>query len=187
MAREATAALSALLTGAAALASLNADSYAARPSVQEPQKADRFDGLILKYSQRRRLDPRLVKSIIATESSFRSRVVSPMGAVGLMQIMPATAASLGTPPDRLTDPEANIRAGTAYLDLLFHRADRWYGLDGSDRVRPPRWVVRRVLAGYHAGPRGLRAGSWHPRTQDYVQNVLRCRDAGLSSLRHSKI
>ncbi len=91
---------------------------------------------------RRRADPRLVWAVMREESTYRPRVRSPAGAVGLMQIMPQTAARIGQQAGapgavaRLEDPGTNITLGTYYLGWLLERY-------GGNRVR--------ALAGYNAG------------------------------------
>jgi soluble lytic murein transglycosylase-like protein len=77
-------------------------------------------------SNRHGIDYELLQALIATESGFDARAVSPKGAVGLMQIIPATAERYGVSGDartpvqqKLTDPRTNIRAGSRYLrDLI---------------------------------------------------------------------
>ncbi|MEP6792491.1 MAG: lytic transglycosylase domain-containing protein, partial [Ramlibacter sp.] len=71
------------------------------------------------------VDYELLQALIATESGFDSGAVSPRGAVGLMQLMPATAERYGVSADKktsvekkLADPRINIRAGTRYLSYL---------------------------------------------------------------------
>ncbi|HVZ46331.1 MAG TPA: lytic transglycosylase domain-containing protein [Ramlibacter sp.] len=110
----------------------------------------------------------LLQAVIATESGFDSAAVSPKGAIGLMQVMPATAERYGITADRklsvqkkLTDPRINIRTGAQYLhDLIgmFH---------GS---------LELALAAYNAGEGAvLRAGRRIPdirETQNYVKTVL---------------
>jgi len=114
------------------------------------------------------IDYELLKALIATESGFDARAVSPKGAVGLMQIMPATAERYGvtgdtrTPVDRkLADPRTNIKTGTRYLRYL---------LD----LFPGRLEL--ALAAYNAGEGAVqRAGNRvpnYPETQNYVKTVM---------------
>lgn len=131
-----------------------------------------YDGLISRYAEDAGLDPRLVKSVIAAESEFTARAVSPAGALGLMQVMPRTAGWLGVPGASLFEPEENIRAGTRYLSYLFHRAWKRYHLEGVDYRAGPRWVVQRVIAAYNAGPRFLAHRRLYRETQEYVRKVL---------------
>jgi soluble lytic murein transglycosylase len=96
------------------------------------------------------LDPYLVAAVVAAESSGRTRAVSSVGALGLMQLRPETAAErarlLGVKDfeadDLLDDPALNVRLGCAYLDYLFRRF-------GSD--------PRPVLMAYNAGPNKVAA------------------------------
>jgi len=114
------------------------------------------------------LDYDLLKAVIATESGFNARAVSHRGAVGLMQLMPATAADLGvraakgqTLEERLTDPRTNVQAGARYLALQLARFDGQLEL---------------ALAAYNAGPGAvLLAGRQvpnFPETRQYVRRVL---------------
>jgi len=114
------------------------------------------------------VDYDLLKALVATESAFNSKAVSPKGAVGLMQIMPTTAQRYGVQSDRgasvsakLTDPDLNIQTGTRYLaDLL-----RLFG--GQTEL---------ALAAYNAGEAAVaRAGNRIPNyreTQSYVVRVM---------------
>lgn len=114
------------------------------------------------------IDMELLQALIATESGFDARAVSPRGAVGLMQIMPATAERYGVTADRkapvaqkLADPRTNIRTGTRYLrDLI--------------RMFPGRLEL--ALAAYNAGEGAVqRAGNRIPNyreTQNYVKTVM---------------
>ncbi|MBQ9537412.1 MAG: transglycosylase SLT domain-containing protein [Desulfovibrionaceae bacterium] len=87
-----------------------------------------YQGLIDIYAKRYDLEPTLVNAIIQSESDFKTGVVSPMHAVGLMQVLPSTASDevhrylygkkTNIPKDKLHDPAINIRYGTAYLHLL---------------------------------------------------------------------
>jgi len=67
------------------------------------------------------MDWRIIKCQIRQESAFNPRVVSPCGAIGLMQIMPATGQSLGISRVMLFDPEENVRAGIIYLKQQYVR------------------------------------------------------------------
>lgn len=136
------------------------------------KESEDYDGLIGRYAGEAGLDPRLVKSIVAAESEFTSRAISPAGALGLMQVMPKTAAYMGVPGDLLFDPEENIRAGTRYLTYLFERAWKRYHLEGVAYTRAPGWLVQRVIAAYNAGPRFLQHRRLFAQTRDYVRKVL---------------
>ena len=95
-----------------------------------PSPAQLADAAADKYG----LPRRLVRSVISAESDFQPRAVSPKGAIGLMQLMPATAEALGADP---RDPAQNVDAGTRYLRDLLEKYDGglWH-----------------ALAAYNAGP-----------------------------------
>ncbi len=77
-----------------------------------------FDGFFRQEGVRLGIDWRLLAAIAYQESTFRTEESSWAGAVGLMGLMPATAASLGVTGDQLYEPEQNIRAGAQYLQQL---------------------------------------------------------------------
>lgn len=105
------------------------------------------------------LDPSLVKAVIQVESGYNPEAVSPKGAVGLMQLMPATAARYGV--TNATEPMANIQGGTRYLADLLKLFDNDLSL---------------ALAAYNAGENAvLRYGKKIPpfsETQNYVKKIL---------------
>ena len=119
-------------------------------------------------SQEQGIDIELLQALIATESGFDPLAVSPKGAVGLMQIMPATAQRYGLTGDlkqpvekKLADPRTNVRVGSRYLrDLL--------------KMFPGQLEL--ALAAYNAGEGAVqRAGNRIPNyreTQNYVKTVM---------------
>lgn len=110
-------------------------------------------------SDRYRLDPDLVNSVIKAESGFNVRAVSPKGARGLMQLMPETASQLGVP--NAFDPQANVEGGTRYLRELLERYD-------FDLVK--------ALAAYNAGTRRVEQYGGVPpyyETRAYVARIVR--------------
>lgn len=142
-----------------------------------------YDELIRTYAKRFGLDARLVKSVIAAESEFTARAKSPAGALGLMQVMPATAGDMGVPKKALFEPEANIRAGTAYMAHLFRRAWKKYHLRGVSYKSAPSWLIQRIVAAYNAGPRFLAHRRLYSQTRDYVRKVLLFYRSKVSELR----
>jgi soluble lytic murein transglycosylase-like protein len=117
-----------------------------------------IDGLVSQAAERYRLDPCLIVSVMLAESGFNRRAVSPRGASGLMQLMPATAVRFGARD--IFDPEQNVMAGASYLRWLLDRF-------GGD--------VRLALAGYNAGEGAVELyGNRIPpflETQNYVRSI----------------
>jgi hypothetical protein len=118
-----------------------------------------YGSLIAEAAERYRLDGLLLAAVVEAESGYDPRAISPRGALGLMQLMPATAAHYGaTEP---ADPRANVRAGARYLRDLLRRFDDDLEL---------------ALAAYNAGPANVaRYGGVPPfrETTAYVERVLR--------------
>lgn len=119
--------------------------------------------LIERVGTRYGVDPKLLAAMVRTESGGRQGAVSNKGALGLMQVMPQTARSLGVahPGDMLADPELALSAGAAYLKTLQARL-------GNN--------VALVVAAYNAGPGAvMKAGMRVPayrETQGYVGQVM---------------
>lgn len=153
--------------------------------LSRPDHTDRYDELVARYADRHGLDPRLVKSVMAAESSFRRKVRSSAGALGLMQLMPLTAEEMGVSRALLTEPEHNIRAGTAYLAYLFRQVLDRYGMADRAFSQAPAWIVRRVLAAYNAGPRFLYRDKWFRVTRSYVDKVFFFYRSKVSDLRRA--
>jgi soluble lytic murein transglycosylase-like protein len=123
-------------------------------------KAGRYDTIIETAALSASVEPNLLRAVIVVESGFNSRAVSKRGAVGLMQLMPATASRFGV--SNPYDPRQNIHAGAKYLKFLIDR----FGQD-----------VRLALAAYNAGEEAVdRNGGQIPpfsETMAYVPRVLR--------------
>jgi hypothetical protein len=116
--------------------------------------------MIKAAARKHKVPAAFVKSIVAAESNFDCQAVSRVGAVGLMQLMPATAQQMGADP---MIAEQNIDAGTRYLRTLM------------DRYRRSRDWMRRVIAAYNAGPAMVdryRGVPPFPETRAYVARVL---------------
>ena len=116
-----------------------------------------FRELVTKTAARHGVDARVVSAVIQVESAYRSRAVSPKGARGLMQLMPATGRKYGALD--LFDPKVNVDAGVQHLKRLLSRYD-----------------LPLALAAYNAGEAAVdRFGGIPPfrETQDYVTRILR--------------
>ena len=127
----------------------------------------KYENLLNQAAQEFALDPALLKAIMAAESGFNPQAVSDKGAVGLMQVIPATAERYGVAGDRqrtiqqkLTDPRINIRLAARYLRDL-------------NKMFPDQQHL--VLAAYNAGEGAVykyrRQIPPYPETRNYVQLV----------------
>jgi soluble lytic murein transglycosylase-like protein len=127
--------------------------------VRLPAPDQPFAQAVEAAAQAHGLDPKLLHAVVIVESAYRTRAVSPAGAAGLTQLMPATATSLGV-RDRF-DATANLLGGAAYLaKLLAQFGD-----------------LRLALAAYNAGPGRVAALGHVPdiaETRAYVSAVVNC-------------
>src|SRR5262245_35100595 len=119
-----------------------------------------FERLILEHARNQGVRPDLVRAVMQVESAFNPRARSPKGALGLMQLMPATARQYGVV--NAFDPDENVRAGVQYLRALLDRYD-------NDETL--------ALAAYNAGPNAVdRHGQAVPpyrETRNYVAQINR--------------
>jgi len=124
------------------------------------KRRDELAPLIDRAAAASQLRPALIHAVVRAESAYQSDAVSPKGAVGLMQLMPATAARYGV-TDR-ADPAQNLRGGTEYLRDLLKMFDN---------------DLQLALAAYNAGENAvIRYGNKIPpykETQGYVRKVVR--------------
>ena len=119
----------------------------------------RFAEMIEQAAARHQVDAKLVHAVIQTESAYNSGAVSPKGAVGLMQLMPATARRFGVMDS--TDPDQNIDGGTRYLKHLINMFEP---------------NIHLAVAAYNAGENAVikynNSIPPYPETQNYVRQVL---------------
>jgi soluble lytic murein transglycosylase-like protein len=119
---------------------------------------DTYDELIVQHARAQGIRPDLVRAVVQVESGYNPGAISPKGAMGLMQLMPATASSLGV--RKPFDPAESIRGGTIYLRRLLDR------YNNNEEL---------ALAAYNAGPEAVgKYGNQVPpyqETRDYVRKV----------------
>jgi soluble lytic murein transglycosylase-like protein len=123
------------------------------PDTSRPPYAELIEEAALAYD----IDAGLIRAVMQAESSFDASAVSPVGAMGLMQIMPALAKELGV--ENPFDPRQNVMAGAKYLSRLLdaHRGN-----------------VAMALASYNAGPGNVKRYKGIPpfkETRNYVRKI----------------
>lgn len=126
---------------------------AAQERFANPELARVIHSVAQKYA----VDPKLVSAVAEVESGGDQNAVSPAGAVGVMQLMPDTAAGLGINP---YDMKSNVEGGAKYLREMLDT------FDGD---------VKKAVAAYNAGPNAVKAYGGVPpyaETQNYVTSVL---------------
>ncbi len=129
---------------------------------QRPDSLDGLEPLIRQVSERHSMEVALVKAVIHTESYFRVKAKSRVGATGLMQLMPKTAQKYGV--SDIYDPAQNLEAGVKHLRYLIKKYDS---------------NLKHALAAYNAGEKAVYFYKGVPpyeETQNYVQKVLHYRD-----------
>lgn len=118
-----------------------------------------FGDLIYATAQRYELNPELIAAVVRAESAFDPHAVSSKGAVGLLQLMPATGARYGVQGDALFDPARNLDAGVRYLKWL---SERFAG------------DLPKMLAGYNAGEGTVERYDGVPpfrETRDFIRRI----------------
>jgi len=132
-------------------------AYAASHQERPRAYSSTIDSHITEAATRHAVSKELVVAVIEVESQFNTRAVSHRGAQGLMQLMPATAASLGVRD--AFDPRDNIDGGVRHLRWLMDRFDH---------------DVPTVLTAYNAGEKVVLKNQRVPReTREYVKRVMR--------------
>ena len=139
---------------------VNANIYTAKASgaTEKVSTREQIKGLVSRISKKHGVDEKLVNALIKQESGFNPNAKSKVGAMGLMQLMPATAKGLGV--TNAMDPEQNVEGGVKYLKSMLNK------YNGN---------VILALAAYNAGPGAVDKYDGVPpykETQNYVKSIL---------------
>lgn len=128
------------------------------PSLSGKKAEHVYHNFIIQTASDHQIDPALIKAIIMAESGYNTRAVSKKGAVGLMQLMPRTARSLGV--KNIFNPHQNITGGVQYFKQMVNR------FDGD---------IKLALAAYNAGSRNVLNYNGIPpfkATRSYIKKVF---------------
>ena len=121
-------------------------------------QASNIDEIVETFSQKYEVDSDLIKAIIKQESNFNEKATSKKGAMGIMQLMPQTAKSLGV--ENPYNPWENVEGGVKYIRELLNK------YDNDEQL---------ALAAYNAGPGAVKKYGGIPpykETQNYVKNIM---------------
>lgn len=147
-----------LLTNPTTRVNANIYSVKAESATEKISSKEQIKGLVSRISKKHGVDEKLVNALIKQESGFNPNAKSKVGAMGLMQLMPATAKGLGvTNP---MDPSQNVEGGVKYLKSMLNK------YNGN---------VILALAAYNAGPGAVDKYDGVPpykETQNYVKSIL---------------
>jgi SLT domain-containing protein len=130
------------------------------PCLSDPRLKAQINFLVKKYAKRQGVDEKLARAVLQKESGGNPAAVSPKGAMGLMQLMPETAQSMGVRDP--FNPEENVAAGIKFLKACLNRFSQ---------------NVPLALAAYNAGPETVKKYGGvppYPETQQYVAGILGC-------------
>ncbi len=139
-------------------------AFALEKGAQAASVSTNVERYVLEASFQYGINPNLIAAVIQAESNFNAGAVSPRGAIGLMQLMPATARAMNVDPE---DEKENVLGGIKYLNYLYEE----YIRDGR---HDPETSLALLLACYNAGPDRVFGGRLHPKvpnieeTQKYV-------------------
>jgi len=134
------------------------DQFKRTTSPETPVSVDSLEQVVDYYAKKYRLDKHLIYAVIQAESSGNPYAVSPVGARGLMQLMPGTALEMGV--EDIFNPAENIAGGTQYMHKM---GAMWNG----DKIM--------ILASYNAGPGAVKKYNGVPpykETENYIRKVL---------------
>jgi Transglycosylase SLT domain/Domain of unknown function (DUF4124) len=130
-------------------------SHPVNKAVGTPSPAD-YSAYVHKAASKYEIEPELIRAVIKTESNGNHRAVSKKGAMGLMQLMPTTAADMNV--SNPFNPEENIEGGTRYLRFLLEK------FNGDTTL---------ALAAYNAGPKTVEKYGNIPPISETIQYVKR--------------